>query len=82
MGFDLGPDAPLAQALFVRKMRERGFLVSTYYYVMLAHDEPKIEQLLRAADETMGEIAVVITRGTLAEESGVARGLRGFTRLA
>ncbi|SDS48242.1 aminotransferase class III-fold pyridoxal phosphate-dependent enzyme [Opitutus sp. GAS368] len=82
MNFDLGADAPLAQALYVRKMRERGFLVSSYYYVMLAHDEPKIEQLLRAAGETMGEIAAVITKGTLAEESGVARGLRGFARLA
>jgi hypothetical protein len=30
----------------------------------------------------MGEIAEIIIRGTLAEESGVARGLRGFTRLA
>jgi glutamate-1-semialdehyde 2,1-aminomutase len=82
MVFDLGADAPLAQTLYVRKMRERGFLVATYYYVMLAHDEPKIEQMLRAADETMGEIAVIITRGTLAEESSVARGQRGFTRLA
>lgn len=82
MVFDLGADAPLAQALYVRKMRERGFLVATYYYVMLAHDEPRIEQMLRAAEESMGEIAAIITRGTLAEESGVARGLRGFTRLA
>jgi hypothetical protein len=49
---------------------------------MLAHEEPRIEAMLRAAEETMGEIAAIITRGTLAEESGVARGLRGFTRLA
>jgi hypothetical protein len=38
--------------------------------------------MLRAAEEAMGEIAEIIIRGTLAEESGVARGLRGFTRLA
>ena len=82
MVFDLGPDAPLAQTLYVRKMRERGYLVATYYYVMLAHEEPRIEAMLHAAEETMGEIAAIITRGTLAEESGVARGLRGFTRLA
>jgi glutamate-1-semialdehyde 2,1-aminomutase len=82
MVFDLGPDTPLAQTLYVRKMRERGFLVATYHYVMLAHDEARIEAMLRAAEESMGEIAEIITRGTLAEESGVARGLRGFTRLA
>jgi glutamate-1-semialdehyde 2,1-aminomutase len=82
MSFDLGADAPLAQTLYVRKMRARGFLVSSYYYVMLAHDEAKIQLLLTAADETMGEIAAIVLAGRLAEESGVARGLRGFTRLA
>jgi glutamate-1-semialdehyde 2,1-aminomutase len=82
MVFDLGVDAPLAQTLYVRKMRERGFLVATYYYIMLAHDDTRIASMLSAADETMGEIAAIIERGTLAEESGVARGLRGFTRLA
>ena len=82
MVFNLGPDAPLAQTLYVRKMRERGFLVASYYYLMLAHDEARIASMLAAADETMGEIAAIIDRGALAEESGVARGLRGFTRLA
>jgi glutamate-1-semialdehyde 2,1-aminomutase len=82
MTFDLGPDAPLAQALYVRKMRARGFLVATYYYVMLAHDEARIQQMLDAAHTSMGEIAAIIQSGRLAEESGVARGLRGFTRLA
>lgn len=82
MTFDLGADAPLAQTLYVRKMRERGFLVASYHYVMLAHDEGKIAQLIRAADEAMSEIAAIIAAGTLAEISGVARGLRGFARLA
>jgi len=82
MTFDLGEDAPLAQALYVRKMRERGFLVASYHYVMLAHDEAKVRQLLAAADETMTEIAGLITRGGLAEASGVPRGTRGFARLA
>jgi len=81
MTFDLGEDAPLAQALYVRKMRERGFLVASYYYVMLAHDETKIQQLLTAAEETMGEIEALITSGRLAEEAGVPRGQRGFARL-
>ena len=82
MTFNLGEDAPLAQALYVRKMRERGFLVATYHYLMLAHDEQKIAQLLRAADEAMGEIAAIIAAGNLAAASGVPRGQRGFARLA
>ena len=82
MNFDLGVDSPLALVLYVRKMRERGFLVASYYYVMLAHDEIKVQQLLSAADETMGEIAEIISRGSLAEEAGVPRGQRGFARLA
>ena len=82
MNFDLGADAPLALTLYVRKMRERGFLVASYYYVMLAHDEAKVQLLLEAAEETMSEIENVIASGRLAEESGVARGQRGFARLA
>ncbi|WP_414660622.1 aminotransferase class III-fold pyridoxal phosphate-dependent enzyme [Horticoccus sp. 23ND18S-11] len=82
MTFGLGADTPLAQALYVRKMRERGFLVASYYYVMLAHDEAKVQSMLAAADESMGEIATLITNGQLADEAGVPRGERGFARLA
>jgi glutamate-1-semialdehyde 2,1-aminomutase len=82
MSFDLGVDAPLALVLYIRKMRERGFLVASYYYVMLAHDETRIRQLLAAADETLGEIGELIAAGTLAEVAGVPRGQRGFARLA
>jgi hypothetical protein len=82
MTFNLGADSPFAQVLYVRKMQQRGFLVASYHYVMLAHDEDKVQQLLRAADETMGEIVELITNGTLAKEAGVQIGQRGFARLA
>ena len=82
MTFGLGADTPLAQTLYVRKMRERGFLVASYYYVMLAHDETKVQAMLNAAEETMGEIATLITNGRLADEAGVPRAERGFARLA
>ncbi len=81
MTFNLGADAPLAQALYVRKMRERGFLVASYHYIMLAHDDGKIAALLAAAEEVMGEIAGIIAAGTLVDSAGVPRGLRGFARL-
>jgi hypothetical protein len=49
---------------------------------MLAHDEAKLPLLLDALDQVLGEIAQAITRGTLAEEAGLPRVRRGFTRLA
>lgn len=82
MTFGLGADTPLAQALFVRRMRERGFLVASYYYVMLAHDDAKTQALLTAADESLTEISASIASGRLAEDAGVPRGERGFARLA
>ena len=80
--FGLGDDTSLAQALFVRKLRERGILLSGICYLMLAHDEAKIPLLLDAVDQVLGEIGQTIARGTLAEETGLPRTRRGFTRLA
>jgi glutamate-1-semialdehyde 2,1-aminomutase len=82
MTFGLGTDSSRAQTLYVRKMRERGFLVASYYYVMLAHGEDKVQSMLSAADETMDEIGTLIVQGRLAEEAGVPGGERGFARLA
>jgi glutamate-1-semialdehyde 2,1-aminomutase len=82
IAFDLGPDAPLAQTLYVRRMRERGVLVSTYHYLMLAHEEAHIAQLLEAMAGALAEVERVIDAGRLAEEAGVPRGQRGFARLA
>jgi glutamate-1-semialdehyde 2,1-aminomutase len=82
IGFDLGPDAPLAQALHVRQMRARGVLVGTYHYLMLAHEEAHYAQLLEAMAGSLSHLEEVIEAGRLAEESGVPRGQRGFTRLA
>jgi glutamate-1-semialdehyde 2,1-aminomutase len=80
--FDLGADAPLAQTLYTRKMQQRGLLVSSYFYLMVAHAETHIAQLLECLDPVLGEISQTIESGKLAAESGAARGQRGFTRLA
>ena len=80
--FNLGPDAPLAQTLYVRRMRERGFLVASYSYVMLAQADDDRVEMLAALDETLAEISRSIEAGRLEADSGVARGLRGFARLA
>lgn len=82
MTFDLGADASLVQTLFVQKMRARGILVSTYYYLMVAHEESHIAQLLEAITATLADIERIIADGKLAEEAGVPRGRQGFARLA
>ncbi len=82
LNFDLGADAPLAQTLYVRKMLARGLLASSYFYLMVAHTESHVAQLLECIDAVMGEISQVIENGRLAVESGVTRGPRGFSRLA
>ena len=82
LSFDLGADAPLAQVLYVRKMQERGFLVSENYYLMLAHDEEKISRLLAAAAESVGEIDAIVAQGDLAKVAGVPAKTRKFARLA
>lgn len=81
-GFNLGDDTSLAQPLFVRKMGKRGFLVSTFCYLMLAHDDEKIALFLSACDEALEELSRAIENGKLAEEAGLPRTRLGFTRLA
>ncbi|MBE35642.1 MAG: class III aminotransferase [Opitutaceae bacterium] len=81
MSFDLGDQSRLAQTLYMRKMQARGFLVTGYHYLMLAHDDAKIASLLSAADESMSEVAKVIDAGTLAETTGPLVQHIGFARL-
>jgi glutamate-1-semialdehyde 2,1-aminomutase len=80
--FGLGPDSPLAQTLYIRRMRERGFLVAGYSYMMLAQRDEDRSEMLEALDLTLAEVSRSIEQGTLETDSGVARGLRGFARLA
>jgi glutamate-1-semialdehyde 2,1-aminomutase len=82
LAFGLGADAPLAQTLFSRQMRQRGILVASYYYLMLAHDDGKLDQMLNSADEALGEVAAAVTAGRLAEATGGDAGQQGFARLA
>ncbi len=81
LAFDLGKDAPSAKALMVRKLLERGFVVSTQMYVMMAHTRPKVDAFLEAMDASLGEIGKLAEAGTLQSEAGTAAAA-GFTRLA
>jgi glutamate-1-semialdehyde 2,1-aminomutase len=80
--FDLGDDTSLAQTIYVRRMRERGILAFATYYLMLAHEDQHIAELLAGAEAAFAEIESLINSGKLAETAGVPRGRRGFARLA
>lgn len=81
MSFDLGSESSLAQTLYVRAMQSRGFLVMSYSYIMLAHDDERIASLLAASDQSMTEISEIIEAGKLAEAVGKTAVNKGFTRL-
>jgi glutamate-1-semialdehyde 2,1-aminomutase len=79
MIFQLGDRSAAAQRLYVRKMHERGFLVSSTFYLMYAHEEQHIAELLETMDIVLGEMEQTIASGQLASHEGSQA---GFARLA
>jgi glutamate-1-semialdehyde 2,1-aminomutase len=80
--FNLGSEARSAQTFFVRKMLARGFLVSSVFYLMLAHEDDCIKQLLEAVEGVLGELDQSIISGSLATEKMNSGLPTGFARLA
>jgi len=85
--FDLGDDAQAARTLFTRGMLRRGFLVSTYCYMMWTHTEEHVQSFLEAADAVLGEIEKLAAEKRLQVEAGPRGGIRdamgkAFARLA
>lgn len=78
----LHPDAKIAQRLYVLKMQEHGILVSSIFYLMLAHKERHINILLKTLELVLGEIDHIIEAGRLREEAGSGFSQAGFARLA
>jgi glutamate-1-semialdehyde 2,1-aminomutase len=82
LAFDLGPAASFAKTLYIRKMRERGFLVTTVFFLMLAHEPEHIALLLQNLDQVLGELEQLIKSGRFAEEAGQVSSAGSFARLA
>ena len=80
--FQLAENAPAAKTLYIRKMLEKGFLVSSIFYLMYAHEEKHIALLLEALDDVLAGMEKSITNGTLGQESGSYTAGAGFSRLA
>jgi glutamate-1-semialdehyde 2,1-aminomutase len=71
-----------AKVLLIRKMLARGFMVSTQFYVMLAHDEEMIDTLLHHLSEVVDELDILHGSGGLEREAGAIQPRAGFARLA
>lgn len=81
LAFDLGKDTANAKRLYVRKMQQRGILVSSIFYVMAAHTTAHFEQLYTHFDATLADIQALIDQGALQSEAGAGEALSGFARL-
>jgi len=84
IAFDLGPgpDSVAAKVLMIRNLVRRGFLASSQLYLMHSHTTEQKSRFLEAMDETLGEIATEIDRGTLSETAGSPAAVNTFARLA
>ncbi len=82
ISFDLGALAPHAHQFIVRKMCQHGFLTSSVFYLMLAHEQEFIDQLLHALEQVLNDLQQLIDAGRLSKESEAACGPSGFARLA
>lgn len=80
--FQLAENTPAAKTLYVRKMLEKGFLVSSIFYLMHAHEEKHIALLLEALDTVLADMEKAIRDGMLRQEAGSRTAGTGFTRLA
>lgn len=80
--FQLAENTPAAKTLYIRKMLEKGFLVSSIFYLMHAHEEKHVALLLEALDAVIAGMEKTIADGTLGQEAGSRTAGAGFTRLA
>ncbi|MEP0942343.1 MAG: aminotransferase class III-fold pyridoxal phosphate-dependent enzyme [Rhizobiaceae bacterium] len=76
------PDALSAKAYFVQLMLDRGFLASTSFYSMFAHNADHVESYLDACEEAFAEISNAIAGNTLAQNLEGHPAVAGFKRLA
>jgi glutamate-1-semialdehyde 2,1-aminomutase len=80
--FSFKENNPLSmKALFVQLMLERGFLASTLFYSMYAHQNHHVEEYLKAVDESFTEISELNRRGEIEKRLKGLPASEGFKRL-
>jgi len=74
---------PQLKSIYIQKMMQRGFLVSTYFYLMDAHQNHHFDQFIQAFEEVLGEMDDLVKTGKLPTREGILGKTRsGFGRLA
>jgi glutamate-1-semialdehyde 2,1-aminomutase len=63
-------------------MLEQGFLASTSFYAMYAHQEEHVQAYLKAADETFARIKNAAEKQQMETEMQGMPAVSGFQRLA
>ena len=69
------------KALFVQLMLEKGFLASTLFYAIFAHQSHHVEQYLQSVDEIFSEISEANQAGNLEKRLRGKPATAGFRRL-
>jgi len=81
--FKFNVQNPLAtKAYFVQLMLEQGFLASTLFYAMYAHNLQHVESYLSAADQAFARIAESIQRMDIENKLSGKPATAGFGRIA
>jgi len=71
------------KTLYIQKMVERGFLVSTYFYLMWTHTPDHLSAVIKAMDEVLFEINSLIESGEIDNAFPTnTKNKIGFARLA
>ena len=79
--FQLGNLTSVAKKYYIRSMADKGFLVSSVFYLMLAHREEHFEAFYEALDDTLSSLERLVSTGQLHENPGNDT-ISGFARLA
>lgn len=73
--------ALVIKAYFIQSMLEKGFLASTLFYSMYAHQPSHVEKYLHAAEAAFKEISSFQAKGNLEKQLKGAPARSGFKRL-
>ncbi len=74
-------NAMAMKAFFVQLMLEKGFLASTLFYAMYAHQTHHVEKYLQAVDATFAQISEAMQAGNLGQQMKGEPSTAGFKRL-
>ena len=76
------PKTAALQTLWTVRMLARGFLASTGFFGMLAHEDHHVDAFLAACDDVFAEMGTAIRKDDIEERIGGPVKHSGFTRLA